>query len=156
MIILRHAESPWNSAANDFSRPLTPKGLNDAATMGSWLLHSSIYPEIILSSSALRARETATAVNAKLGLDTKQLVFTEKLYLANTSTLLAQIGSVNKNIHCTMLVAHNPGLEQLVYHVTRSKVTLQPASTAIVTLKCSWNEIQEAKGKLLTLKHASD
>ena len=65
LIIMRHAEADWG--LNDFDRPLTKRGHEQAAAAGAWLAARGYIPEQIMSSSALRTRQTTTWVAAGLG-----------------------------------------------------------------------------------------
>lgn len=56
LIIMRHAEADWG--LNDFDRPLTKRGHEQAAAAGAWLAARGYIPEQIMSSSALRTRQT--------------------------------------------------------------------------------------------------
>ncbi len=65
LLFLRHAEAePF--ASSDESRPLTPKGLEQAEKVGKFLLRNGILPDLILTSPVRRARETAEIVAEKL------------------------------------------------------------------------------------------
>ncbi|MGA9597997.1 MAG: histidine phosphatase family protein, partial [Acidimicrobiia bacterium] len=60
LMILRHAKSDWNSGADsDHTRPLNRRGTEAAMTMGRVLSRIGEVPDIIYTSSATRARETA-------------------------------------------------------------------------------------------------
>ena len=63
LLLLRHGKSSWESAGlSDHDRPLNNRGKRDAPRMGNVLLEEGIVPEIIISSSAIRARSTAEKV----------------------------------------------------------------------------------------------
>ena len=67
--LLRHAKSDWETGAlNDFDRPLAKRGLNQAPGIGTWLLEEDLVPDLVLSSPAQRAKETALLVCAAMEL----------------------------------------------------------------------------------------
>lgn len=47
LIIMRHAEADWG--LNDFDRPLTKRGHEQAAAAGAWLAARGYIPEQIMS-----------------------------------------------------------------------------------------------------------
>lgn len=109
--IMRHAKSDWDVGGRaDFERPLAPRGERDAGRMAKWLSAQAFVPEQIISSTAVRAVQTARIVAAALG--GIPIIWRERLYLAELDVLvetLAQPPAPN-----WMLVGHNPGLEELV------------------------------------------
>lgn len=109
--IMRHAKSDWESGGRaDFERPLAPRGERDAGRMAKWLSGQAFVPEQIVSSTAVRAAQTARIVAAALG--GIPIIWRDGLYLAELAVLvetLAQPPAPN-----WMLVGHNPGLEDLV------------------------------------------
>ena len=64
LILLRHAKSSWkDSTLNDFDRPLNSKGCNDAKKIGKRLLDRDIIPDVIVSSSSIRTKQTIEMAN---------------------------------------------------------------------------------------------
>ena len=115
LYLMRHAKSDWHSAAQaDFDRPLNQRGSKDAARMGEWLKQQNITPSLVLSSPAQRARQTVLAVADTLGMKESEVVFNKELYLADRATLLNILRTVPAATENVMLVAHNPGLDNLV------------------------------------------
>ena len=63
LLILRHAKSSWDSqAVDDFERPLAPRGDKEAPRMGAYLADIEFVPDLIVSSPARRASESAQKV----------------------------------------------------------------------------------------------
>ena len=59
LILFRHGKSDWNTDyAADHDRPLAKRGRNAAATMGAMLARIEQVSDRVLTSSAVRARET--------------------------------------------------------------------------------------------------
>src|SRR5438105_4097768 len=68
LLIMRHAKSSWKEAElDDHERPLNKRGRRAAPAMGQLLRENSLTPDAILSSTALRARQTAEAVAEACG-----------------------------------------------------------------------------------------
>jgi phosphohistidine phosphatase len=63
VLILRHAKSSWKDPdLPDHDRPLNKRGKHDAPLMGRLLKREDLVPDVIISSTAMRARATAEAV----------------------------------------------------------------------------------------------
>lgn len=116
LIVMRHAKTNLTSpSGDDASRALTPRGSADALALGAWL-HGQ-YPALaqIVSSTALRTRQTVAALAAAWGRTPPATVWEPALYLADLATLLAVIDANRKKT--VLLVGHNPGLEDLVRYL---------------------------------------
>ena len=82
--------------------------------MGQWLNNQDLKPELLLASPAERARQTILAVAEQLGVKDSGVSFHKDLYLADRATLLKVLQVVPDSIDSVLLVAHNPGLDNLV------------------------------------------
>ncbi|MEN7973691.1 MAG: histidine phosphatase family protein, partial [Verrucomicrobiota bacterium] len=127
LYLVRHAEAFWMKAGQrDFDRPLNDRGKHDAAEMGQKLKATGIQPEIIISSPALRATQTAEIIVRKLGLSTDSILFNENIYEAETADLLKIVKSVKECHASTMLIGHNPSMTWLINHLTGQHVANAP------------------------------
>jgi len=125
LIIMRHAKSDWNSRARmDFDRPLNARGEKDASRMGKWLKNQQYIPERIISSAARRAQQTSEAVALEIGKSTKDIIQVANIYEASLDDLRIVIEQYSSDIRCLLLVGHNPGLEELSYHLTKDNLPL--------------------------------
>ena len=87
LALVRHAKSDWGDPRlDDHDRPLNDRGLRDAPRMARRLAETGFRPDVILSSTALRARTTAEAFGAELGV---AVSLDPELYGAPARTLLA-------------------------------------------------------------------
>ena len=110
LYLLRHAKSSWKEPLPDHERPLNKRGKKAAKKMRKVLKKAGIFPDLILSSDALRARETARLVAEKLGLPSEKIRLEPRLYEANVSQILRVIQEVEDSVDFILLVAHNPGI----------------------------------------------
>ncbi len=152
LFILRHAKSSWDDAAlSDFERPLNERGLDAAPLMGGVMKKNRFEPELILSSPARRAEQTAALVKQSAGIG-GAIRFDERIYEASPARLLEVISEQNEKIASVMLVGHNPGLEGLLKLLTGELQPMPTAALAIVDLETDkWNQINSSKGSLRTL-----
>ena len=82
VLILRHAKSSWKHPdVDDHDRPFNKRGKRDAPHMGEILQNEHLVPDLIISSSAKRARSTAKAV-AKAAEYNGDITFNQSLYAA--------------------------------------------------------------------------
>ncbi|KPK37239.1 MAG: phosphohistidine phosphatase [Gammaproteobacteria bacterium SG8_47] len=159
LLILRHAKSDWGTgAASDFARPLSERGRKDAPRLGKWMRKHHLKPEHVVSSPAVRATETATAVSRALEFRVKDITFDERIYLAGLTTLLEVIASCPTEASRVMLVGHNPGLDELVEYLVQGELPLSDAGKLMTTcalarieLSDNWATLPRGSGKLLSL-----
>lgn len=119
LLIMRHAKSDWSANMEDFDRPLNRRGLKDAAKMGKWLRKQKIMPDRIVSSPAMRARQTIEIVCEQLNKHAPDIIWDERIYEARLGDLLKVIAQYGKNTECLLLTGHNPGLDHLVNHLLK-------------------------------------
>ena len=124
LYIMRHAKSDWDtSAQSDFDRPLNKRGRKNAKRMGQWMRENNRIPQKIVSSSAVRAKETTELVVGEFKkTKPEQVLYEDSLYLADPDRLIEYIQIYKDNIESLMLVAHNPGMEQLVYQLSSQSI----------------------------------
>ncbi len=152
LFILRHAKSSWDDASlSDFERPLNERGLEAAPLMGEVFRTNKFQPELILSSPAKRAAQTAGLIKNAANLD-GEIRFDEHIYEASPSRLLDVLAEQNDGFKSILLVGHNPGLENLIKVLTGEIQAMPTAALAIVNLEIeSWKEISSSTGNLQTL-----
>ncbi len=145
LIILRHAKAePAAAQQTDHARVLAPRGLRDAMRMGQWLEEHELTPELILSSTAARARET-TAQVLQVCRFNGRAEFLDNLYLAAPAAYLSALETQAAEFARVMLVGHNPGLEDLVQLLTHQHLLLPTAGLAVVTLPIEhWSELDHS------------
>jgi len=153
VLILRHAKSSWkNIGDSDHSRPLNRRGKLAAPRMGQMLYEEELMPDVILSSTARRARDTADLVAEASGFD-GEVFYLENFYHAWPSDYLEELRSLSVDINTAMIVGHNPGMEMLLEMLTGEDERLPTAALAVIRLPIdNWSQLtEEAEGELLKL-----
>jgi phosphohistidine phosphatase len=118
---MRHAKSDWASGAlTDFDRPLNRRGERDAPRMARWLRANRFIPQQIISSPAVRARETTELAVRELEVDEAMVRWDRRIYEAELDDLLAVLSDHDAKVAMQMLVGHNPGLERLAGYLARA------------------------------------
>jgi phosphohistidine phosphatase len=151
LYVLRHAKSSWNTPGQaDFDRPLNERGKRDAPAMGALMKEKGFEPDLILSSPAQRAKETARLVKEAAGF-TAEIKFEPGIYEASLADLLKIISEVEAVSEKVLLVGHNPGLEHLLMSLTGEMNSMPTAALAEIELAVEqWSEIIKG-GKLKNL-----
>lgn len=120
LLLLRHAKSSWDDpGVSDAERPLTGRGQKAAARMGRLLAERGLSPDLILCSTARRARETCDGVAPALASD-PDLHFEKQLYLADPATLLRLVQHLPDGAEAALVIGHNPGLERFAARLVGS------------------------------------
>jgi len=120
LLLLRHAKSSWgDAAASDFERPLSGRGVRDGSDFGKRLSAQLPKPDLVLCSTARRTRDTLAFLVPDL-VDPRQVQFEDDLYHASATTLLHRIQDVSPSVSTLLVIAHNPGLTDLVNQLAGS------------------------------------
>jgi phosphohistidine phosphatase len=134
LLLLRHAKSSWaDESLTDHQRPLNDRGKRDAPRVGELLIEHQLRPQVVLSSSAKRARKTAEKVIRATGLDV-ELRLADELYLAEPRAYVAQLQILPDDLRCVLIVGHNPGLEELCLELTGRHEQFPTAALAQIEL----------------------
>ena len=113
VLILRHAKSSWKGRGfSDHARPLNNRGKKAAPRMGQVLYEEDLVPDVILSSTAQRARDTADLVAEASGFE-GEVVYLDDFYHAWPSDYLDALRNLSSEINSAIIVGHNPGMEML-------------------------------------------
>ena len=111
--LLRHAKSSWaEPSQDDFDRPLNERGMEAAPAMGKFMAAQKLAPDLILCSTAVRARETLELVRPHLPRGT-EVQYEDGLYLAAATMMLKRVRAVGSDVGHLMLVGHDPGMHGL-------------------------------------------
>ncbi len=120
LYIMRHAKSDWAAAGkSDFDRPINKRGKQSAILIGEWMRDNNRIPQKIISSPAIRAKQTTELVIKQFAnVNSDKVIYEKDLYLAEPDRLIEFIQLYKNELSSLMLVAHNPGLEQLVHFLS--------------------------------------
>src|SRR3989454_8020462 len=150
VLLLRHAKSSWkHPELADHDRPLNKRGKRDAPLIGRLLKKKGLVPDIIISSTAIRARSTAEAV-AKASGYKGEIVLDKSLYAAGPDAYFSVIQDLSNEYVRALIIGHNPGLEELVEMLTGEIHLMPTCSLAHVKFHVDkWSDIDnKIKGQL--------
>jgi phosphohistidine phosphatase len=131
LALVRHAAAEHGGDLDDHARRLSSSGLRDATEMAKRILRTGVRSEIVLSSSAVRARTTADAFATAFGSDVLEQ---RELYSASASAILAAARECAASE--VMVVAHDPGMSELVSELAGDDVRMTTCAVAVFT----WND----------------
>ena len=155
LLLLRHAKSSWrDEALSDFDRPLNERGKKAAHAIGRYIRKHKMIPDLVLSSPAVRARETTGIITTTAKL-TAEIRYDQRVYEADPPRLVQVLSQIENNFCSVLLVGHNPGIEELISLLTGSSQHMPTAALAKIRLEGAddWSEISQAKAILeLTIK----
>lgn len=147
ILLMRHAKSSWdNSSVDDFERPLSKRGQNDAPRMGKFLKKSNFIPDLVISSPAQRALETSTLCVQGFGQGGDVIELNKNLYFGSPKDYLSALQGVKSNISRVMIVGHNPLMESFAGSLSGSKesTSFRIPTAAIICLESyavNWDQI---------------
>lgn len=149
LVVIRHAKSDWTHDLPDERRPLNPRGRREAPLIGEWVAGNVGDVDLVLCSTAARARETL----ARSGVTAKTVRYDERVYAASPQDLMSVLDEVSDDVGTVAVVGHNPGLSELVGVLTGEAVELKTSSVAVVSWQGGWPDVW-ARGASL-VSHAT-
>lgn len=149
LFILRHAKSSWDDdSLSDHDRPLNKRGKRAAHRMGRLLDEENLWPDLILSSTAERAATTTQRVTEAGGF-AGEIGYLHELYGAGPHDLVDIVRELGGEAGSVMIVAHNPGLEDLVHQMTGEYQRLPTAALVRILLPIDhWRDLEADGGTL--------
>lgn len=156
MLLMRHAKSDWNAAyARDHDRPLNDRGVRSAKVMGEVLTGRSLAPDLIISSTAVRARTTAELA-AEAGAWGSSIALEPVLYGAGPREVI-EVASGAPDVERLMLVGHQPTWAAAVYELTGTDTEMKTATVAVLEAPIdAWPELTAGIARFVEALHARD
>lgn len=114
LTLIRHAKSDWNAAAaSDFERTLNGRGKKAAPLIGQRLAQRGCDPDVLICSSAERARQTAKKIALEIDYPEGEIEYCLEIYEASRGTLINLIQGLEDSNEEAILIGHNPGFSEL-------------------------------------------
>ena len=150
--LLRHAKSSWDDPGLvDHDRPLAPRGRKAAKRMARWAADNGVRPELVLCSTALRARSTLELILDALGAP--EVEIEGGLYHASAADLLERLRALPTDIADVLVIGHNPALYELTGMLAPPGPEAFPTG-ALAELRCAinaWTDTRQGCGQLEAL-----
>lgn len=151
LYMVRHAKSSWDDMSlSDHDRPLNGRGEKNAPEMGKRLKDRGILPDLLLSSSAIRAYETARKIANEIGYVESRIVISKDLYHADEEDIVHFLQQQKDENHSLMIFGHNPGFTDCVNLLSEAGFYNIPTCGVVgITFNTDhWNDIQTGTGTL--------
>jgi phosphohistidine phosphatase len=163
LLLLRHAKTETDApSGRDQDRRLDDRGHKDAAEIGDWMASHPPFPEAVLVSHAVRARQTWDIAweTMKDRVAAPQVEILPELYAADPAQILESIrtATVPADPKQLLVVGHNPGMHEIALMLTGGG---DPAAKALAdNLPTSglaifdfdvkdWGDVAYRRGKLV-------
>ena len=151
LLLMRHAKSSWSdSSLADHDRPLNHRGKVDAPRMGALLNQHDLIPDIILSSTARRAQDTAKGLLENINFE-GEISYHRSIYHGDYSTFIQLLSELSERIHRAMIVGHNPNMDDFLDLICGVNEHMSTASIAVIQFDINaWADLtDETEGGLI-------
>lgn len=164
LYLMRHSKAGQTDKhlLNDHERPLTKKGEEQVPALAEYFIrnYKDNPPQLILCSTALRAKQTATLFKKNFNSNNDAEIRTfQELYITGTDEILSVINKVEDKYKAVLIISHNPGLHSFALKFSHQgdkqkfremKANMPPGSFATFEAGVkSWKEINADSGTLL-------
>ena len=152
LLVVRHAKSAWDSAAEtDHDRPLNKRGQRDAPRIAAEIARHKWVPHWVISSDSRRTRETWEYMHSTMersandaGQDAPwapTVMFRRDLYHASLLEVRQALLELNLRQQVVMVLGHNPGWEEMVSVLTGEYVTMTTCNAALISVEADdWQQ----------------
>jgi phosphohistidine phosphatase len=156
LLLMRHAKSDWDADYdNDHERPLNNRGVQSARVMGRLLSARDLVPELVITSTAVRARSTATLAS-EAGDWSSEIVLEPTLYGTGADAAM-QVASKSPNVERLMLVGHQPTWSILVAVLSGERVEMKTGTVAVLEFAIDeWRLVPSEQGRIAAVYQPRD
>jgi phosphohistidine phosphatase len=151
VLVYRHAKTEKTGEnMADFVRELTDEGERQARSIGKQLAAQNLLPQLIVSSDAVRAVQTAEVTSEESGYE-GDIKEREELYGADAEDYLSVLREQDEAYDMIMVVGHNPAIEDLLASLLRREVKMKTGWIAVLDVDVeTWEQLGD--GVSVTLK----
>jgi phosphohistidine phosphatase len=147
LILVRHAKAKKRSPEmDDFERKLTKVGKNDSREVAEYVTKILNKIDLLITSPALRAKETAE-IFAKSFKSKPKILEEGLLYEGEVEEIIERISNITKGYNNVMIFGHNPTFDELAKKLTGDDMHLRKAGAICIEGE-SFDDILSGKGKL--------
>jgi phosphohistidine phosphatase len=137
LTLVRHANAEQDADVRDFERPLSKKGCGEAEDVAQRFLARALKPDLILTSTAVRTRETADTFAKVLGVPARLLQGDDSLYLADGEHIIESIRAMGPRVGHLMVIGHNPGISAAAISLAPEAISSDLPTCGTLTMKVS-------------------
>ena len=151
VVLVRHAKAVAYGYENDFHRDLRERGVIDAQLVSKELKSRGVFPDKIISSSALRALKTARIFAETFNFEETNIRKNDKIYEGVTITqFLEIIHTLPKEAKTVFFFGHNPDFHYFADKLLTRYTDEMPTCAAVVIEfdVNQWEAIEQKTGIL--------
>ena len=154
IIVIRHAKSSWDDIhLSDHERPLSSRGRKASDLIGRWLVDNSYIPQVVLSSTSERTRETWSRIETFMP-NPCQMHYVSNLYHGYSDSIVQALTSTRSAP--ALVLGHNPGIGNFARSIVKQQPHhpkfLQFPTAATLVCDCpidDWSDIELGTGILV-------
>lgn len=157
VLLMRHGKSDYPGGVTDHDRPLAPRGVRQAADTGHWITATYGAVDQILSSSAVRATQTAQATGIDAPLESA-----DEIYDASPREILDAIRSTSDTVSTLLVVGHAPGIPALAVRLAGAgssddavdavHESFPTCAVAVLAVPGSWSDLEFEQAQLVSAR----
>ena len=152
LYVVRHAKAiSGELGINDFKRSLSKQGQVEAKAMGKRLRKKGIAPELLISSPADRALETAQIFAGQFGYPLQNILLNDHIYDEGGEALREIVKQLDEGYNTVMLFGHEPSLSEFAKGLLKdTEIELRTTGVLGISLDISrWQAIDDNTGTLI-------
>jgi phosphohistidine phosphatase len=135
---------------SDFKRKLIKQGKNDSLQVAERLKKQKIKPDLVITSPAPRAAETARIFAKQLKYKQKNIKSRKSLFRQTEHALLDVVHEIDDRYDTVMIVGHDPSITDFVHFLIQDFKEIIP-TCGVVGIEfdtLSWRDISQGQGVL--------
>jgi phosphohistidine phosphatase len=133
LLIMRHGKSAWDDPGTaDFERSLNERGQRDIPEMAKRLNKKKFIPDLIVSSDAKRAKESARLLAKSLAYPELHIQLEHAIYQANLDDLIHIIRQFDDRFNKIIMIGHNPTFTGMSGYLSDSFLDHLPTSGMVL------------------------
>lgn len=149
IILVRHAKAEDSVTTTDKERSLVQKGKKQAQFVAE-KLKKTVKPDLIITSSAFRALETAIIFATEMDYPHSKILLDEKLYYDYDKYYLIELINAYKNVETVFIFGHNMTISEIAFDIAVGyKKSMQKSEAVGIKFNVSnWDDVLKTNGEV--------
>lgn len=150
LYLIRHSKADFPSdGITDFERPLTNQGVSDSHRVASKLGAKKVEWDLVISSPAFRAINTAIIFSNELNFPFSEITINENLYESDIMDYLKVVNSIEDSAKTVAVFGHNETISEFATYLTGKIAEFRTTGIVIISISGSWAEVSGGLAKLI-------
>ncbi len=150
LLVMRHAKSDWSTDTTDHQRPLNKRGVRAAGRMGKLITEIGLTPDLVITSTAIRAATTAKLAAESGGWECP-IRETDDFYETSVGVVLNELRSLEDTVGTCLIVGHDTTWSRTVEVLTGANAAMRTATVAVIDKGETWARIGNYSCELVAL-----